>query len=117
VQQVEGQVLQPVLVRRAVALHPAVVLLAIFAGAVLAGIPGAFIAVPLAAVASAISNEVRLRHERHDGQVSAGGPEPLGPDPVGYAGPVEVPRAATRLPRSRQDRRTGGDRRSAPAGD
>jgi putative heme transporter len=111
VQQVEGQVLQPVLVRRAVALHPAVVLLAIFAGAVLAGIPGAFLAVPLAAVASAVSNEVRLRHERHDGQVSAGGPEPLGPDPVGYAGPIDAPRAANRLPRSRQDRREGGDRR------
>jgi putative heme transporter len=104
VQQVEGQVLQPVLVRRAVALHPAVVLLAIFAGAVLAGLPGAFLAVPLAAVASAVSNEVRLRHERHDGQVSAGGPEPLGPDPVGYAGPLDPPRAAGRLPKGRRDR-------------
>jgi putative heme transporter len=104
VQQVEGQVLQPVLVRRAVALHPAVVLLAIFAGAVLAGIPGAFLAVPLAAVASAVSNEVRLRHERHDGQVSAGGPEPLGPDPIGYAGPLEPPRVAGRLPKGLRDR-------------
>jgi putative heme transporter len=107
VQQVEGQVLQPVLVRRAVALHPAVVLLAIFAGSVLAGLPGAFLAVPLAAVASAVSNEVRLRHERHDGQVSAGGPEPLGPDPVGYAGPLEPPRAASRLPKGRRERPDG----------
>lgn len=104
VQQVEGQLLQPVLVRRSVALHPAVVLLAIFAGAVLAGLPGAFLAVPLAAVASAVSNEVRLRHERHDGQVSAGGPEPLGPDPVGYAGPIDPPRAASRLPKGRRER-------------
>jgi putative heme transporter len=87
-----------------VALHPAVVLLAIFAGSVLAGLPGAFLAVPLAAVASAVSNEVRLRHERHDGQVSAGGPEPLGPDPVGYAGPLDPPRAASRLPKGRRER-------------
>jgi putative heme transporter len=102
VQQVEGQLLQPVLVRRAVALHPAVVLLAIFAGAVLAGLAGAFLAVPLAAIASAVSNEVRLRRERHDGAISAGGPEPLGPDPVGYAGPVEQPRAAEKLAQQRR---------------
>lgn len=87
VQQVEGQLLQPVLVRRAVALHPAVVLLAIVAGAVLAGIVGALIAVPLSAVASAVSNELRLRHERHDGEVTAGGPTPLGPDAVGHTPP------------------------------
>jgi putative heme transporter len=84
VQQVEGQLLQPVLMRRAVALHPAVVLLAIAAGSVLAGIVGAFIAVPLSAVASAVANELRLRHERHGGEVTAGGPEPLGPEPFAH---------------------------------
>jgi putative heme transporter len=84
VQQVEGQLLQPVLMRRAVALHPAVVLLAIVAGAVLAGLTGALLAVPLSAVASAVSNELRLRHEHHDGDVTAGGGHPLGPEEVGH---------------------------------
>jgi putative heme transporter len=87
VQQVEGQLLQPVLMRRAVALHPAVVLLAIVAGALLGGLVGAFLAVPLSAVASAVSNELRLRHEVHDGTVTAGGPQPLGPEAVGYTAP------------------------------
>ncbi len=87
VQQVEGQVLQPVLVRRSVALHPVVVLLAILAGAVLAGLVGALLAVPLSAVLSAVANELRLRAERFDGDVTAGGPDPLGPERVGYTTP------------------------------
>ncbi|MEX0836217.1 MAG: AI-2E family transporter [Nitriliruptor sp.] len=87
VQQVEGQVLQPVLLRRAVALHPVVVLLAITAGAVLAGLPGAFLAVPLSATASSVANELRLRSERYAGDITAGGGEPLGPEPVGHTSP------------------------------
>lgn len=61
VQQVEGNVLHPMVMRRAVALHPTVVLLALAAGATLAGIVGAFLSLPVAAVASAIGNELRLR--------------------------------------------------------
>lgn len=63
VQQVEGNLLQPTIMRRAVALHPIVVLSALAAGAAVGGIIGAFLAVPLAAVAAAVGNEVRLRHE------------------------------------------------------
>ena len=61
VQQVEGNVLQPMIMRRAVALHPVVVLSALAIGATLAGIVGAFLSLPVAAVASAIGNELRLR--------------------------------------------------------
>ncbi len=50
VQQVEGHVLQPLLLGRAVALHPVAVIIAIGTGVVLAGIVGALIAVPLVAV-------------------------------------------------------------------
>ena len=50
VQQVEGNVLQPLVMRRAVHLHPVVTLLAVMGGTVLLGIPGAVIAVPLTAV-------------------------------------------------------------------
>ena len=63
VQQLEGNVLQPMIMRRAVALHPVVVLTALAIGATLAGIVGAFLSLPVAAVAAAIGNEVRLRSE------------------------------------------------------
>lgn len=63
VQQLEGNLLQPMVMRRAVALHPVVVLGALGAGAALAGIVGAFLAVPVAAVAAAVGNELRLRSE------------------------------------------------------
>lgn len=63
VQQVEGNVLQPMIMRRAVALHPIVVLTALAVGATLAGIVGAFLSLPIAAVLAAVGNELRLRSE------------------------------------------------------
>jgi predicted PurR-regulated permease PerM len=50
VQQVEGHVLQPLIMGRAVAIHPLVVIVGIASGVVLAGIIGALVAVPLIAV-------------------------------------------------------------------
>ncbi|WP_212990843.1 AI-2E family transporter [Actinoplanes auranticolor] len=50
VQQAEGNLLHPVIMRRAVRLHPVVTLLAVTAGTLLAGIAGALIAVPACAV-------------------------------------------------------------------
>ncbi|GAA4397908.1 AI-2E family transporter [Tsukamurella soli] len=50
VMQLEGHVLQPLLLGRAVRLHPLAVVLSIAAGAVLGGIFGALLAVPLVAV-------------------------------------------------------------------
>jgi predicted PurR-regulated permease PerM len=50
VQQIEGNVLQPVLQSKSMKLHAVVVLLAVTAGASLFGIIGAFLAVPVAAV-------------------------------------------------------------------
>ncbi len=49
VQQVEGHVLQPLVMGRAVSIHPLAVVLAIATGAVLAGIVGALLAVPTVA--------------------------------------------------------------------
>ncbi|QZT63068.1 AI-2E family transporter [Mycolicibacterium austroafricanum] len=55
VQQLEGHVLQPLVMGRAVAIHPLAIVLAIAGGAVLAGIVGALLAVPaLAFVNSAM---------------------------------------------------------------
>jgi putative heme transporter len=50
VQQLEGHVLQPLIMGRAVAIHPLAVIVAIAAGVVLAGIIGALVAVPIVAV-------------------------------------------------------------------
>jgi putative heme transporter len=61
VQQLDGNVLQPVLVGRKLELHPVVVLLALTAGGVIAGLVGAFLAVPLAAVAGATIDFARSR--------------------------------------------------------
>jgi predicted PurR-regulated permease PerM len=50
VQQLEGHVLQPLIMGRAVSLHPLAVILAIATGVVAAGIVGALVAVPILAV-------------------------------------------------------------------
>jgi len=50
VQQIEGNVLQPILQSRAMGLHAAIVLLAVALGGTIFGIVGAFLAVPIAAV-------------------------------------------------------------------
>jgi putative heme transporter len=50
IQQLEGHVLQPLIMGRAVAIHPLAVIVAIATGVVLAGIIGALVAVPIVAV-------------------------------------------------------------------
>src|SRR3954451_5718782 len=54
VQQIESHVLQPFLMGRFVAIHPLGIIIAIAAGILLAGIPGALVAVPFAAAANAV---------------------------------------------------------------
>jgi len=54
VQQVEGHLLYPLLMSRAVHLHPAVIVVALGAGGILAGIVGVFLAVPVAGVVSVV---------------------------------------------------------------
>jgi putative heme transporter len=63
IQQLEGHVLQPVVVGRAVRLHPVVILLSLTAGAIVAGIAGAFLAVPLAAVTTSVASYIRAERE------------------------------------------------------
>ncbi|MEQ3550884.1 AI-2E family transporter [Pseudonocardia nematodicida] len=53
VQNVEGYVLQPLLLGRSVRLHPLAVVLPITAGLIVAGVPGALLAVPLVTLADA----------------------------------------------------------------
>ncbi|KPI32967.1 protein of unknown function UPF0118 [Actinobacteria bacterium OV450] len=62
VQVLEGHVLQPVIQSRTVQMHPAVVLLAITAGASVAGILGMLLSVPLTAAAFGVLSELRGRY-------------------------------------------------------
>lgn len=61
VQQLEGHVLQPLIMGRAVSIHPLAVIVALAAGVVVAGIIGALVAVPIVAV---LNTAVRHLHHR-----------------------------------------------------
>jgi putative heme transporter len=71
VQQVEGDVLQPVVMGRAVRLHPVVILLALTGGALLGGVAGAFLAVPTVAVGAAVGNYMRTKDQPAEAKASA----------------------------------------------
>ena len=72
VMQVEGHILQPLLLGRAVRVHPLAVVLSIAAGLLIAGIFGALIAVPIVACANVAGTYLSRRHE---------GPRPREPRP------------------------------------
>jgi predicted PurR-regulated permease PerM len=61
IQQFEGDVIMPVIMRRQISLHPAVILVALGAGGALGGIMGAFVAIPLTAMITAAAHDVRVR--------------------------------------------------------
>lgn len=58
VQQLESHVLQPFLLGKAVSVHPLAVILAIATGSIIAGIVGALVAVPFAAVLNAVGKHL-----------------------------------------------------------
>jgi predicted PurR-regulated permease PerM len=61
VQQIEGHVLQPFILGRAVRVHPLAVVLSVAAGSLIAGIGGAISAVPLVAVSNTVVGVLRAR--------------------------------------------------------
>lgn len=61
VQQVEGHILQPLVIGKAVSLHPLAVVLAVAAGSLLAGIAGALFSVPLLAIANTVIRYISVR--------------------------------------------------------
>lgn len=63
IQQIEGNLLQPLVLSRMVRLHPLAVLLTVTAGAIIAGVAGAVVAVPLAAVINTTTGYFFRRHE------------------------------------------------------
>jgi predicted PurR-regulated permease PerM len=85
VMQIEGHVLQPLLLGRAVRLHPLAVVLGIGVGLTLWGIPGALLAVPLLAVLNA---GVRSLLSDADAEVDPAGIDPNEPE---EAEPADAP--------------------------
>jgi predicted PurR-regulated permease PerM len=99
VQQLEGHILQPLIMGHAVALHPLSVILAITTGGVTAGIVGALVAVPLLAVLNTAVRHLAAEplagepsdvgpadDDPEDGGPGEGGPEDGGPGDGGPEG-------------------------------
>jgi putative heme transporter len=110
VQQVESNVLQPTIMRRAVSLHPVVILGVLTAGAMLVGIVGAFLAVPITAVIAAVGNELRLRDQARRLGVE------VGPTPIGGPG-VNPEDMLPEFPPDTDLRSVRRNRQRLPAGD
>ena len=85
VQQLEAHVLQPFLMGRFVSVHPLGVIIAIALGVIVAGIPGALIAVPLAASLNAVVQHLANYTEVGEDAEEAAEDEPA-PIPVDASG-------------------------------
>ncbi|WP_405445268.1 AI-2E family transporter [Streptomyces erythrochromogenes] len=72
VQQIEGHILQPFILGRAVRIHPLAVALSVATGGLVAGIGGAVVAVPLVAV----TNTVIVHLRSHTSEGDRPGPNP-----------------------------------------
>ncbi|MGW8568793.1 AI-2E family transporter [Streptomyces niveus] len=95
VQQIEGHILQPFILGRAVRVHPLAVVLAVATGGLVAGIGGAVVAVPLVAVTNTVVGYLRAYSLE---QATRGGPGPHGatahdiaPTPAPAATPAPTP--------------------------
>ncbi|MET9091129.1 AI-2E family transporter [Streptomyces cyaneofuscatus] len=92
VQVLEGHVLQPMIQSRTVQMHPAMIMIALTAGASVAGLMGMLLAVPMCAAAFGVLGELRRRHSSPDNPSPPGGdhPSPSGgdhPSPSGGGNP------------------------------
>ena len=74
VQQLESHILQPLVMGKAVALHPVAVILSVAAGSYLAGIPGALFSVPILAVANSAIRYIAARTWEYEGVPATAGP-------------------------------------------
>ncbi|MFB7057584.1 AI-2E family transporter [Streptomyces vinaceus] len=92
VQQIEGHVLQPFILGRAVRVHPLAVVLSVAAGGMVAGIGGAVVAVPLVAVTNTVV--VYLRAYSRDQLLH--GAAAIGPGPHGSTAVEQAAREAGR---------------------
>jgi predicted PurR-regulated permease PerM len=91
VQQLEGNVLQPLLMGRAVALNGVAVVLAVAVGSVLAGIAGALLSVPLLAALNSGVRALTSGNAEPDDSEAAGSAVPLADVPVDTDPPDSQP--------------------------
>ncbi|MET9729799.1 AI-2E family transporter [Streptomyces sp. NPDC006458] len=91
VQQIEGHILQPFILGRAVRVHPLAVVLSVAAGGMVAGIGGAVVAVPLVAVTNTVVGYLRAYAQEPALRTA---PDPRGAT-VMDAAPVDPPGART----------------------
>ena len=82
VQQLESHILQPLVMGKAVSLHPVAVILAVAAGSYLAGIPGALFSVPILAVANSSIRYIAGRTWEHEEVLATAGPGAAASDPA-----------------------------------
>ncbi|MGW5633877.1 AI-2E family transporter [Streptomyces sp. NPDC003832] len=82
VQQIEGHILQPFILGRAVRVHPLAVVLSVAAGGMIAGIGGAVVAVPLVAVTNTVVGYLRAYSQEQalPRQAAPPAPEPVAAD-------------------------------------
>ncbi|PJJ43037.1 AI-2E family transporter [Glutamicibacter mysorens] len=105
VQQAESNILQPLIMGKAVSLHPLAVVLAVAGGTMLAGIPGALFAVPLLAVINAVAKYLSGRAwetdefviELYGSQIAADSPKTSDP---GKASPAATAAGAAPAPQA-----------------
>ncbi|WP_405508308.1 AI-2E family transporter [Streptomyces cyaneofuscatus] len=81
VQVLEGHVLQPVIQSRTVQMHPAMIMIALTAGASVAGLMGMLLAVPMCAAAFGVLGELRRRSGGDHSSPSGDDPSPSGGNP------------------------------------
>ena len=86
VQQLEGHVLQPLVMGRAVSIHPLAVVLAIAAGGITAGIVGALLAVPAVAFLNSAARVLLARDPAAEEAAQATGTKPSSRPPPTTSG-------------------------------
>jgi predicted PurR-regulated permease PerM len=89
--QLESHLLQPLVVGRIVRLHPLAVILVLGVGSVVAGIPGAVVAVPIAAAINRAVPELRRRPATPITPAGTAGTGPAAPATGPAAGPAAGP--------------------------
>lgn len=76
VQQMESNLLSPLLMGRTLTLHPALVILAVTAGSTISGVAGAFLAVPVLAVATSAARYFKELVDAEPPAKGTGNPQP-----------------------------------------
>ncbi|MFJ2618772.1 AI-2E family transporter [Glutamicibacter sp. NPDC087344] len=114
VQQAESHILQPLIMGKAVSLHPLAVVLSVAGGTMLAGIAGALFAVPLLAVVNTVVKYLSRRGwdtdpfvaETYGTELAGAGPPDSSPDlpAENMSAPTSIPAPTTRLPEHPEDK-------------